>query len=1678
MTAAEPVPPREVTVGALIALDDVLAGRGEAQRRTPLPALLARLHAEGAAPLLAEAAERGLEGPALGLPGWLLRGTERHSLEWLVDLVSDPEAAAGPHAELLDAVHAVEGLDDALAELHERGCRPSGGSPAPQRDAADATVTATVVRRDPGERDSAVAWTARLAPHGPDGPGRGHDQRAREVSGVRRRWSSVTPATGRAAGWGAAPVRALLEHLALPGPPADASRVQVCALGLLPPSQIHDTTVALPAALTLLARCLDVPVLPYPYESAAAAGAHSAQGPVARTEFEPLPPEEAVLRADAAGAPLVHAGPGGWFRTLPGDGGSALVVPDPGLTLAGAAHAYWGEAWAAWSRDRHTAALTETGWLLLDRERRQDHGQDLPDVETEQVDTLHTALSGLTRKVAVLGGPSGSGKSVIARCTARRLAASGRQVVMLAPENGEFPHRDDLLAAVRHALEAGGPEEGRPRNGCPVVVLDGFKPMGETDVQDILPAVSAELDVSVLAVLEYDVNSSHEWHAEGLTVVPSIVRHAAIEDLVDRARRAHPELVGGNAAFLDALERRHHHDLARVLKGLRLAREEGVDTPERLEERLRRPFREGEIGVAAQRQAAVVAALSLLGRSVAVPDEEHAAALQDLGASVRPDGRLRFRSVGDCHTVLDAYAEEEYRDASPRPSRDDLIVEFAAGELGAALRRDRRGPLHLLRGAQLYEDRVARRLAERLLTGRHRADFRDWLAEATAVEIAEVLLAVDSSLRDETFTRLLGTMVDRLPAAAVTSARALLPAVRAVHRYRNRWEDDEFDELVDCVAEHFTAVLDARPSRRTGLYSILELLSRFGEPRLDELVARRGGEILIGLDPEKPLDYRTVNRVERLVRRARNIVGEPERASWVQNEDGVRAMLEHDPDPARGIALYLAALLLRIRYEPDYADWETVFERHRVGIGRALHRADAQSLRYALEDAREYKLEFVTKLLNTVDGFRVAIRNALRTATPVEAALLLRTTSEIHDITARDALYAGNGLRPDPDLARLLAGQVRDSRDAKGAGLLLSATSRVDELFLTEEQGFAQRLAEHLGAGWIRARLEEDPRVSVQYHLIKGLWEVRASFREECLDLFVDITARALNRSMRPWGPQAALLIGQDEEFGTLFLGKLSAHVSDKTLLTGMTDAFTSEAWRHFHRLGRAMYPALPGMYQQQHDQNAFAERMAAFPLTGAMLCARETARTLVDAGRSAAEAGRWVLPRKGDESPEDAGRRLAGRLHRGCNTTQVTEVLNVLARLHRGSAGTALASLRDRQVERRRSRVALLQDHVRQAMYNDPVECTRLLSAVEQVSEGAGGEVLRAAQQDTSAWNAFTRELGHIQHPTQQYEAVRRLVALGLRRGGMYSTWVERLRARHHVTATHVTSPAALRDALRMALIWDPGWAREFADAVPGRRVARRLGYARTGDLPHAVELIPLLHVAHADGTARLLLDALEELPPASLVRSLDLRALSTLLDFTARLRPDFAYRLARPAARAVESRIRSNVVFDDARHWQEIGWAARSLHRLNRHKLIACESPGRAPNLAHPYATAWGTLWLPQRRWSREALGKSLPVILRPEAPGPHAAFVALACASAEGRTAELRAEDGALPDFTGCRPRALTVLQGFAGEDPVLRAELHRRRGALLATLDARTARSDPYREPAREWFGAGRPSARTA
>mgnify|MGYP001354015857 CR=1 FL=1 len=173
------------------------------------------------------------------------------------------------------------------------------------------------------------------------------------------------------------------------------------------------------------------------------------------------------------------------------------------------------------------------------------------------------------------------------------------------------------------------------------------------------------------------------------------------------------------------------------------------------------------------------------------------------------------------------------------------------------------------------------------------------------------------------------------------------------------------------------------------------------------------------------------------------------------------------------------------------------------------------------------------------------LRNVLFNSSAIDAAQLLSTIANIHSGTVRWLLYRDDRgiLVPDDNLASRLAKRIKESDDSKGAGLLLSATHRVDALYCSTEDTFAGRLARHLGEDFAFEQVKREIRPSVLYYLLRGLWEAGASYRGEVEDRAFDLivsTIKSPYRAHRPFAAQLALLLAADEHFGEKFLERLA----------------------------------------------------------------------------------------------------------------------------------------------------------------------------------------------------------------------------------------------------------------------------------------------------------------------------------------------------------------------------------------------------------------------------------------------------------------------------------------------------------------------------------------------------------
>jgi hypothetical protein len=1630
--------PRDVLLGALVALEQ-LWHAGAVDR---VPAVLTHLTGGAAEAVTASVAHDAVANLGYGFSPADLRGLTA-LCEAVTSVDGDPTLAGL--------------LDDATFDRLWALLDVLDGGPQPWADGAGDAAYQADRRLREARLDVTVAHPAQsrhllvgVLPHRSGaGPARAAGGAAAES------WRTVTSAARAALSTARVPVTQLLDELEFAtGPEA----VRYALLGCLPPTTVDDPTVTLPAALRMLGDAvgLDRPRV-------VAAGAWGGTGFVPMAEAEATG-RLAAVRADGWNSALLVPVAGGW--RLLGLDGDVRSVPDPTLGLEGAARALWGDAWARWVGDRRRELLAQRACYLHDWTRPVQ--EPVPEVEVSQTSEILSVLRERSIATVVLGGPPSTGKTVIAGQVARRLTAkaggaSGWTVAMVSMGTIRLPEIDELVTLGRHALALAG-----PRAAHRLLVLDDLLPVGEGDVDRILPEVAEQLDASVLAVLRYETHSLGEWSTDTVAVVTLSTRPESVRQLATRMVGHSPALAGVDESTVRELADRYHHDLRTLTEALRDAA--NGRSVQQAEAELRRRF--GELGDAERDQVATLAARSMLRSET---HENHLAGLgrqklTSFGATRGhgPD-QWRIESELHCRQILREYGRIDLPDLHDEKSVDPVWIELAGRALVNALRvadPSGRDVLSLVRGARLASDKVCDGVigeAKRL------GAFTGWLSNVEAPERAALLRLGDSALGDDLLPSLLRQFADTLP----DSPRSITPAgladvLHVLSRRRDLIEDDAFDRCAGWIAEAFAAQLDGAigPRNRSDLFRIQYRMLRLHHEVTNAVIRERGSEILRGLSPNRVLDYITVRRIDKITRQA---TVEGGYAPPVDEEPEVQELLDHVPSPASGVALQLAWLTLRMHFGREDNDWRVVIGGHQERILRSMRSSKARELRLALAELYDYNPQFCTKLMNEFEHFESGVQQMLRTdILPTEAADLLNTLLRIHGMTAFHIISDRDG-SAHRGIAQILARRVSEARDGKGAGMLLSATQAIDDQYRFEGTPFAQLLADFLRRDWVLDQVAGDHPPSIKFYLVRGIWRAGVDYRAEVMEAAVDTVASEINKCLRPWGPQLALLLGEDRELGAVAMQELRGRVSHQRLLHAMVNAPTPDAQVHFHRLGRVMYPELPHEYLRQFDPENLNQRiLASSPDATAQWC-QASALTLTLAGLP--DAGRTVL--------DLVDRRMGGvgwgkRLRRTATPGQTASVLRLLGRLDPQRAGEVLADVSLPTPAGGSRRDTSLERQVGFAMFNNQVDAADLMAAVEKVRSGAGRQLLSTVSEQSHRWKVFTTELEHLQDPSSLFIAVRHLARLGMLPGRPYSYWTERVFAHWSRTAHLIAGPRRMADLLRIFLLWGrESWSRTIAAEVSVDRLAGRLRYARRDDLLAVPRLIDALDLADRRDGARQVVEAVGRIGAAELVAVTGLDISYDLPVAVLRHDPRLADELIRASVRELPAELTRSVVLDELRRWTTIGWVGW----LARSRGIDVPLPRDRTvtvNLALPYHSAWAVANLPSNvPWVRVAQRESADKLAGREPRTPTELFFALATVAAGGLPLDrvLPAEEDRVDRLLrGVSPPRVSALQSMATRHAGLRELLVAHRDTLCDALLEPEARLSVHSARIRGWFPA--------
>ncbi|WP_107424271.1 hypothetical protein [Kitasatospora albolonga] len=1663
-----------------------------------------------------------LDGPdaAVSLPGWLTVA-ENSGLALLVDAYLDGDAqraaaespeldgSAGVPGPLRRVIHELsEEVLDQLATLWAQG--PAASPPEAEADEASPrrAPTRAAVFDVPGGH-LAITLTDGLDATGP--AGRVETIASGKIAEVMA--AAVEPAVDRllpagppewvrpqtwagphlVAAWEAAV--GLLTGFGVVGP---AGRPPL-PVGVWPASHFaDDPAIALGYALDILAETTGLP-----RPGILAVGA--------RTEgqlFAPMRSTELSGRVEAFGqmgiTTVLAPTESGWVLAGPGDerASPADVPAEP--TLDAAATAVWGSRWVTWKRARHVEELARLGWVPDPLEPRSG------DIPMSQVGELVTFFHGEkpkesgpdgahrrakatvgkqavprkraadSRRLAVIGGAVRSGKTTITRLLAEELRGQGWQVQALRSRRGELPDRDPLIEACHHAtalLEQDGPTKPR------LLILDGLLPLqsGNNAVGDLLPMVSESVRASVLAVLEYDLSAANEWKTDSIDIVPSVVGKPRLRAFVEQANRAHPGTLDRRAGLAEIEREDGTRDPGVLIRQMRTG---GGDDP------VLACF--DGLGLREQEAVARAAATSLI--HAAVPEETLIDLTEDqlqvLGVEfLAGEGLARVGSVEDSERilrrVLQIEEDPEEPDLVPRAGERrvrEKVVELVRHRVGTLMREAPHEVLLWLLGARLYRAQVAADLLD--LT---RADgvLHDWLQRAQVVELARCLTALGTSLDEATADDFVLQLTQRLKEdPAPLRLHDLVNVIRGIRHAMSTGRLD-FNDVASWLKVQVNAAVSSGEGTAQERLHLLSLIEWFQSADLNEVIVKRVAEVVTDLSPTRVADYFLVLRALRLQRRLWRRVAEDTEIHYedaagyhpVDREPGPELLAEYRVKAQDGFAVMLAGMMLRRQVERT--EWAEMIDEYQDLLQPALDHSSPRDVIIALQELRRtsgmHRNEIFKRAVDTSwdrGRYLDALRALLRRASPMETVALLRVVQSLHAwcaclllaAPARRPVRSAADLEPDEAFIRSLAQAAKN--DPRAAGMLLSVTSAVEDPYHQHGRTFAQRLGDAFGEETVADWLQTDPRPSVKYHVVKGLWEAQVSYRVNCLDLMVDIVTQTLTTSRRVWGPRLALRLGADPELGTGFLEKLREKVGIGDLLDGMSVWYPPDAQAEFHRLARALYPQAPRRYAQTFDVRELAQRLANAQTIPVAEACREIARTM---RHTDGISGAALLQR----TSKITGRPdvWMDRLNSVRTGGEFAQLLRVLGHVDRGFVTrllTRYGGLTMRTVHStQESRLAW---RTRSEMYQNPVAAAGLLAALEDLA-GLGEPVYQGLTGDATLMRIFTEELQLLQNPSEQYTAALHLARIGVGPGrALHADWTTTTYELKKLIITTVSSPRVIRDILRTMALWERRWALELVPKIDHRKLERRLRLAVLADLEPAIGLAALLTSLDDNAGALVVLDALNEVGWAKVVKHVDPHVGVLLLRLAVRLQPQCAGAVASAVNDRVVSLLSQEIVLDDSAMWWDVGHACHALSTFGFGVRNLGRPSAREPLLADAPSVSRALSRLPATPWRDRHQILAVDRLVSHPPRSPRDLALGLVGATAAGRLGELVKQLGDLSRLFDAATRDLADLTEFAESHPDLAAvlrphracfETHIQAATSVASLDTRRLRQSTTR-----------------
>jgi hypothetical protein len=1359
------------------------------------------------------------------------------------------------------------------------------------------------------------------------------------------------------------------------------SAPQIYLRGLLPPLEVTGGSIGLPVALEILRRALDLPVSEW-----VSSGEITESGEIPPLELDDLLAKRQAVCTDGIKQGILAA------ADQIGEQRIQLLGPKQ-RTLRDAAIALWGDEWHQKIEETRTRVLHSNGFIP---EYHQDEPSDAARVNGEAiiVDTregheIVKFFQSRDHEFAFLGGASKSGKTWIARQAQRTLESFGTwRVDIVSVQPFKQPTGDEVVEAIRVSV----PASARQRR---LVIVDGLEwNEGLSDFEHLMRNEAQRDKISILAVARSAELEIGKWVTDDCMTFRSIQSEDSVDDLLNAVFDQFPVIE--KARPLSGTIRTYAgRDIWWMIHLLALAAETGASNYSDLV-KIFFENRATSLSPAVLETLKQVATLSLC--SAYVPKDqiglEFEAPLRAIGGHLASNRGWIIESRATANALLSLEVENGIitNNTSTSFGRRSMPV-LSAIPIEAVLRRaiehdDSTSVVAILARLQSNNPAMLSKVWKLM-----QDDLPVWgkglqkpLALARVIDVLAPHLHGDD----------LRTLVRRLVNLVLVEwdfldCRALTFCCRVLRRERSFIEDafgeapkelTAWHELVSKLERDGLGKVLERPSSSGNKLELVEELWRTYDDGVHRAIAKFADRLVQSEPPYGVDDYVLALRLFELTKNISFSYDSPPGRRGSERviahcENLARWEIPKEPPPFVDQILLRTALRHVLAIEDT--DWREIARRMRPQLVKSIERSTIAQLCLGLAALAHVSRPFAVCLLDTINIAWLGNLLGHRPFSIGEVATLLGTINNLHAESAYSILYdRTSGIAKD-SLLKQLKKRIHDTGDAKGAGRLLQATRKIDELFGSLTSGFSASLCRGIGTEFLEFNLRRDRRVSVLFHLIQGFISSDSSLSEPVQEIARDVIAATIERTTRPWAPQLALLLCELDPIGTKFAEGLVKRVDRGQILFGMSAAHSVEALESFHRLAR-FYKGGPEENQTSGKTLAqeFREKCEqGMSMPHPMRADRPDVvlRAIKAVGETLRRAGVKHVARDmlaeavddpggekataADQHHHDSGMHIKVAALQNSAPGDIATTIRLWKQIDPLSAGEIVRCSRTQDILVHKLRRAVTEPHV----------AVDLLNATAQADAASGQALLERFRNRSSAWSILLRELAHEQNPVIQGTALLQLFELcpdapdwNLRNKLYEEVWLSRM--------GKIASPRAIACLLKLFAAWDEQWGLEAAAAINTARLVHRIEQGCDTDLESAAGLIGTLQTLEQKDRARELALAVRHVPDVE--QRASLKGWQILLPIMTAVEPvwgkEYGLSLSRRVARAAANPF----ILDEEQFWRTGGWLAYSCRQSagDRAAILIEEKPPSFNDLViDPSVRLWGTTWLAADTWVRAA-------------------------------------------------------------------------------------------------------------